>query len=268
VFSGVFLLILSQIQFFLRKSSMWEISKHQGRLQTESLSASIDLCQPGLGLNKLTLQGTPLEQANLLGVLFSSSRTEKNLPIVENYVRGRDLFVRYDKTENQPLESTIYWRTISPAGVNGIEMVVSTQTDLLDCEMAIQTSLCLPAEQVLRLTSYESQPTFVEIPHSSKTYQADSNDGTGLFLFRLSDRPMSYVQMVHPSDFQTADLNFGEAGTNLISHSNTLFGGLHLEKGVIRRGRLRGYFFDRENDEAVAKECYQQFVESVPPLTV
>jgi hypothetical protein len=40
-----------------------------------------------------------------------------------------------------------------------------------------------------------------------------------------------------------------------------------LEKGVIRRGRVRGWFLPREGDADAAAERYRQWLAEPPPLT-
>ena len=73
--------------------------------------------------------------------------------------------------------------------------------------------------------------------------------------------------MVHPSDLQQANPPpVSEAGKGVLLRSNLFLE--RLEKGVIRRARLRGLFLNRHNDLQTAVACYHEFANSVPPLTV
>ena len=74
---------------------------------------------------------------------------------------------------------------------------------------------------------------------------------------------MSYAHMVHPSDFVSMRLKValyaGVAESQLFPE--------HLEKGVIRRGRICGWFMPLENDLQTAVELARQFVNEPLPLT-
>jgi hypothetical protein len=70
--------------------------------------------------------------------------------------------------------------------------------------------------------------------------------------------------MVHPSDFVTAQVQWNESGSPMVSA--TLFPE-SLEKGVIRRARLSGWFLPAENDLQAAVELAKRFVNEPLPLT-
>ena len=66
--------------------------------------------------------------------------------------------------------------------------------------------------------------------------------------------------MVHPTDFVSARLQHTR-------HVETTLFPEHLEKGVIRRGRICGWFMPAENDLDTAVELAREFVNEPPPLT-
>ena len=88
----------------------------------------------------------------------------------------------------------------------------------------------------------------------------------GAFLLRLPASGLSYLEMVHPSDLSQARVNVVEPADPHLHTSFRLFAE-HLEKGVIRRGRLRGLFLPRPNDTVDALDAHREFHLSPPPLT-
>jgi hypothetical protein len=80
---------------------------------------------------------------------------------------------------------------------------------------------------------------------------------------RLPNR-ISYIEMVHPSDFRGVEFARVGGGVTLQSH---LFED-RLEKGVIRRGRIRSWLVPAAGDLTAAERLGHQFAHSEPPLTV
>ena len=89
--------------------------------------------------------------------------------------------------------------------------------------------------------------------------------GAGCLLFRLPDVDLSYVEMVHPADFQHDELSPGRPGGGALRIAHRLFR-TSLEKGVILRARVRGVFVNRRDDAEAAAECYAAFAAADPPL--
>ncbi|MDZ4820284.1 MAG: hypothetical protein SGJ20_15060, partial [Planctomycetota bacterium] len=66
------------------------------------------------------------------------------------------------------------------------------------------------------------------------------------------------------TDFASAEVAMDEDQPLILS--TTLFPD-RLEKGVIRRGRICGWFMPVENDLATAAQLAREFVAEPPPLT-
>ena len=90
-------------------------------------------------------------------------------------------------------------------------------------------------------------------------------EGPGCLLFRRRDTEISYVEMIHPADFQRDALSVGTETTGPVLLRHRLFR-QSLEKGVILRARLRGIFCATENDTSIAAEAYHAFAATEPPL--
>ena len=146
----------------------------------------------------------------------------------------------------------------------GVELVVSAQTDLLDDHAVTIVKSTLPGDCVMQLST-ESSDSFEVVSPTTEATDIFQLPG-GLFLTRLSGTDWSYLEMVHPSDCagsqvvdaQDGDRHWFTTKFRLLTDS--------LEKGVIRRVRVRGIFIRRDDDEAQALQCYQQFATAAPPL--
>ena len=72
--------------------------------------------------------------------------------------------------------------------------------------------------------------------------------------------------MAHPTDFVSTELTHQDHmhGWNFFA---TKLLAERLEKGVIRRARICGWFLPAENDLSVAVELAKQFIDEPLPLT-
>src|SRR5262249_34795223 len=86
-----------------------------------------------------------------------------------------------------------------------------------------------------------------------------------LFVFRNPRLGLSYAQLVHPSDLAATEI-VADAICGLWGVKATLFPE-HLEKGVIRRARICGWFMPVEGDLEMASALARQFVDEPLPLT-
>ncbi len=132
-----------------------------------------------------------------------------------------------------------YWRRIDDTV---IELIASAQTDLLDDTARLRVTTSLPDVECL--------------------WTADSNASTGAFVARLTPTH-SYVEMVYPGDaLPSVIVRRG----NQLDLETTLFPE-SLEKGVIRRGRLRAAIVPCLDDLHIASQLYDEFIRSAIPLT-
>lgn len=183
---------------------------------------------------------------------------------VDAYIRQDDLIATYlGPADPNRVRLQCYWRGLAavPGGrLGGCELVISVQTDLLDADPSLTVESFLPAANVLRM-EHADQPRFVALEPSSSPWSVEASPG--VFLFRPR-RQWSYLEMVYPSDFARAQIVAQSPPAWRLTSS--LFPE-SLEKGVIRRGRIRGIFLPREEDETIALAAYREFVASPLPLT-
>jgi len=246
----------------------WRLTETHALLQSERFVATLDLMRPGDGIGGIEVAAgehttrVPLD-ARLLQLVVEESQTGFDPP-VDAYVRGDDLVAGYGRAEVTKMLPQIYWRflagdVLSPGG---IELMASMQTRLLNDKPLTTCRSQIAAREVLHLRSAEPLEA-VPLPFR-QTLVFSPNDGLGAFLFRSADSDASYLEAVYPADFHRAECRLSQTHRSELTFH--LFPG-QLEKGVIRRGRVRGIFLPSDNDLASAAQALREFAESEPPLT-
>jgi len=223
----------------------WTTTDHSARWADNNVQARVDGCRPHQGFTDVCVRGTRWPEAQLL--CFSLSPGEDSSVVAPSnwYVRGDDLVASYSPAANRPFHVQAYWRALTaqtPEVLAAIELILSVHTDQQECQSSIVAETTSPSRELTPL---------VEL-----------NDAVSLW--RPDDTTFSYAQMFHPED--VADGSTRRDTGELTTFSHDLFSG-NLEKGVIRRARLRGYFLPRAADEQLARTCFADFKADTPPLT-
>ncbi len=218
----------------------WQLQQQDATLRMAGLHGQVDLRRPEQGIGQLVYQGNPL-----LGFLLGIAAEEKQAlgPIREQYARGSDLVVCYDQTLHaQPYSLQICWRaTLDEERQIRIELIVSLQTDLLENHPSLLASS--------RLKSQPLPPTTCP-KHSA--------------IFRLPDGETSYLEVVATSDSVGQGVHPGSDGTG---QSHWPLGGDFLEKGVLRRARIRGQFVPQDRDIELATVLQTKLESEQPPIS-
>lgn len=250
----------------------WKLAGDRAELAIGGLTATVTPARPFDGLVDVQWLGRPFPATRLLAV-----RTDTALPgapevVADAYVRGPDLVATYVQAPPRTVRPQIYWRAVNlgserePAA--GCELIVSMQTSLLDSDPALFTETELPAGEVRRLAADDCwQPLSL----AAGRLAGSPADGAGVLLFRSPETEWSYAEMVHPADFLGFELAEATtanqpAGTHSMRLAFRLFGE-RLEKGVIRRVRVRGMFLPRHRDEEAALAAYRHLADEPLPLT-
>jgi hypothetical protein len=199
------------------------------------------------------------------------------LKLLESHARGGDFVATFAELGEDRVAPQLYWRAsaVKPLAASKLELMISVKTDLLDSKPVCYSSSSLSGDAIVlhtaslddaRFDVLETRPT----RHGDATVWRppiefpDSQSRQHLFVFRFKEQNLSFAQMVHPSDFVSAQLHADMQLNHCLS--STLFPE-HLEKGVIRRGRICGWFMPAENDLDMAVALARQFVEEPLPLT-
>jgi hypothetical protein len=199
-------------------------------------------------------------------VLCSRGPTElaRELDVADRYVRGNDFVVNCLPTGQHRITPHIYWRAAFHHELSAarVELVLSAQTELLDSAPAWQINSFV-REATLLYCGTPNNPAVEDISATVRTFDGTTST-EHLFLFRVPSLGITYAQMVHPSDFAAA--NVALDGRQPMILTSTLFPE-RLEKGVIRRGRICGWFMRAENDLETAVQVAREFVDEPLPLT-
>ncbi len=239
------------------------------QLVSNELTADLNLHRPQDGLRRWLVSGTAFPAKSLLGVLFEQG--QQGVVLTDCYTRGDDLIATYHHEPDDAVSSQIYWRwlrsSLAPGSLGGVEIIVSVQTELLHSEPHLTLASHVAAEEIWMLMNNEENGFQQVFPTPQSETLFDQNHGLGAFLIRGPARGLSYLQIIHPSDLHKSRLRQqGEAPASDVQILHELFPD-PLEKGVIRRGRARGWFLERAADFASAIACYRQWLAEPPPLT-
>jgi hypothetical protein len=243
----------------------WQLADDHARLVCGPLSGRVEFASVGVHFLPEQFRGQAIDH---LSVLFTRGTADiQRLELHEWYVRGRDLIARFEKSPAHKLTPQIDWRAgnCPEHQAASLEVIVSMQTELLDSHpQALVHSFCQGAE-VWQARSFE-QPHFELLGAADEGREHFAAEGTEqLFVFREPRLGISYAQANHPSDFVATRI-VGNAAGGQWSIAATLFPE-RLEKGVIRRGRICGWFLPSKNDLQVATELARRFVNEKLPLT-
>jgi hypothetical protein len=242
----------------------WKLDAHVGHLALGPLAGRVQIEGGVVSFRLDAWHAAPQSRFDVF-VLGAPLATWK---LDEAYVRGSDLVATYAKTPPYHIAPQAYWRATWIAAWQAVklELVLSVQTDLLDSQprMTIEsggqaTGLWLASE----FAAGAFRPWSPGDPPG-----LSSSDGLPLLcVIRNEEAGFSYAELVHPSDFVAAsiDADRGAAG-GVFAIRSTLFPE-RLEKGVIRRARVSGWFLPVENDLAAAAALAQEFVAEPLPLT-
>jgi hypothetical protein len=244
-------------------AAQWELRESRVDLTCGPLTGFIDLNVLGGGLLKAAWNGRTADfhVLQLRPPLVELPGRE----LIESYVRGSDLVATFERRPPVTVAPQIYWRARyhPPLSAAALEVVISMHTDLLDSEpySAVDS---VGSNCELWHSTIMDREGFERYTSQGPIHFTASESQTHLFVFRSGE--LSYVEMVHPADFVAAEVDFrGEALGSLRVRS--LLFPERLEKGVIRRGRVCGWFMPAENDLVNAVELARHFVDEALPLT-
>jgi hypothetical protein len=245
----------------------WQLDGTRARVRCGDLTAQVDVEYPSHGVCQIRYQDTSFAGAQILGVITSDGKTDRQELPGEYHVRGTDLIALYDEPGGARVTRDIYWRAVSDEETHlcGLELWLSAETQLLDSDPHLFSRSKLPPGDVFQLTGGNTGG-FSEIADRPGEQVALTRDeSVGVLLIRPARRSWSYCEMVHPADFHRSTMDAIEDGRMELSTS--FFVHERLEKGVIRRARVRGLFLPRRDDIAQALVAYRAFAASKLPLT-
>jgi len=218
--------------------TFWQVDTSSAKFETDDLAALVSLADPKLGMTALRVGGAPVEHLSL----FQVTNIESQQP-TECVPRGNDLIVSYPPTNDWPVTTEVYWRVATRRPAPSIDFIISVETEQLDTapEIFLQNHLG---------------------GHADAQQLAD-----GLTLVSLLNAPTDLAMMTLPAEYlHQTEINASAVDGPITVESRLQFG--PLEKGVIRRARMRAAFLPSEDAKTAAAECFAEFAASALPLTV
>jgi hypothetical protein len=246
-------------------SSCWRIENDIPQLRCGPLEGRAEFCDLFSRFCLDKWNGRKIENYFVLGTSFPVGRPAPH-SLKERYVRGTDLVEVYEKQPPLELAPQLYWRARSheESSVVQLEAMLSIQTDLLDSDPESSVATVVMEAEVFHAKDLRSGEFRDLPPNQPETFFTRSESEMHLFVFRNSRIGVSYAEMVHPSDFVRARLSLFKSSPWMLD--SALFPE-RLEKGVIRRGRVCGWFMPVENDLQTAVKMACEYVEEPLPLT-
>jgi hypothetical protein len=245
---------------------VWSLRGNVAEWRCGKLSGRIDASRPDMGLHDVTFDGGQ-QTIDLIRAYRSDITGEESwpLPVVESYLRGNDLVASYQATDDWPFSPQLYWRANSLCVVDGVlasvSLLVSVQTHLLDTVPQIAVKSQMPCDETLFVSAIGSaHPSTVRIDSSPMIPTANEDC---CVVSRLSDLPLSYVEIIPAGDFHAISLRNEGNGA---AFEWRLFDEF-LEKGVNRRARVHAVIVPRESDVEIAVACCKAIDGLELPLT-
>jgi hypothetical protein len=233
---------------YLEFYSMWKIDGENVQLTLNQWEANYRITQPGKGMILRSL--SPRQQQATI-CMISPGVGGAARP-TESYIRNNDLIVDYAQQNTEQFSYETYFRSLPSIGqwTFGLEIWLSVQTNLLDSTPNIDFS-CDTSEQAWAIQHDWNQPS--------------SQTPWFLTSATASSQSPHLAVMVHPLDVEQTKIIRSDTNPSWIALK--LFSEF-MEKGVIRRGRLRIYASSAATpDSDDLRKAYDDFVKSELPLT-
>jgi hypothetical protein len=243
----------------MSSDAQWQVTASLAKLQAGLLAGQLDLSHLAAGLRGIQWNGHPCDDFE---VLRTSITTDSQL--LDCYIRGTDLVATYSQSGTCAVAPHCYWRLRHHSQFNAvaIEMILSVQTDLLDSQPAAVVRSMAQNVRVFHCAGLADG----NFQQRSQAYHVNPQDyEVHLVVLRHEGAGLSYAQLVHPTDLEALQLQFrldGKSGAMAV-----VFQKPHLEKGVIRRARIYGWFLPAESDLRVSAELARRSLEEPLPLT-
>lgn len=230
-------------------SNIWNLQEDYAEAQAQAWRARLQPTNPQRGVQLQTRDDHVWTIFEVHAIPRHSLATE------EVYIRQGDLIARFDQAEQDEFAFQIDYRIIESrhSAAAGIELWLSVQTDNLDSEPIL----------VVHCETPEGEP-WETLDHASlmgDKVAGEPNSGPAAIVGRTSSH--TGIWLIEPTDqHQAAVLSSPFEPQQRLE----LFGQF-MEKGVIRRARMRFFVLEGNTSAETLQQLYIEFAQSPLPLT-
>ena len=238
--------------------AVWHVNQRMCQLDDQQFSASLQLDKPSLGLLDTQVHGELVGNHQFLKIIQQDEN--ETAEVSDFFIRGSDLVVTFAQHKERSVQPQVYWRySRFDDSTFVVDIVISVQTSLLESNPTISVQSIVQNAKLLEWNKQQLTP----IEWGDRGFAESS----GVAVCQFADSNVSFMTAVHPSDFQSFRFERTVMGNtertvlklDLFQHE--------LEKGVIRRGRVRGVFLQAGNELEVARKISGDLANQPPPLT-
>ncbi len=170
--------------------------------------------------------------------------------VKDAYFRGDDLVVEYCLGAREQASPQIVWCVQCEPAKLTVDVTIAMQTPYLSSHASVQSA-----------TDFSGDVVQVELSSYPDGSVVSWTGRPPVFLFRLPKIGLSYAELVCPHDLDaTGGLWDGRRLSYRVMCES-------LEKGVIRKARMRGMVIPNADDASAAGRAFAAFTAESPPLT-
>lgn len=262
--------------------SPWQFDGRYAKIAQRAFELNLHADAPENGLQLL-----PAGAGVLLAARFADSRRFRGN---DCYVRGQDLILVYPQTSSRPFNLQLQYTALLPAeifasangsqgedreGIVGFELQISNYTFVLESYPTVDVVLFeLQGDDASPLQVFAdpvySEGVFCGEDMSLEPIATAQTDGVRIAAVQSSrivgDTTLHFTGLIHPSDQVDTQLLYTRGG-DLDCDVMVQFFGRFMEKGVIRRGRVRLLISRAPLTDNQLLDAYRAFAVSELPLT-
>ena len=257
-------------------SQPWLLQNEVATLHIEGLTGELRTAHLATGISAFTWNHLPFS-GHLLGVTVQTTATKSDpteAPSLGDnrchsaFVRGADFIATLTpnsgQSDQQPFLSQVYWRAVAQEdSMILLDTIISVHTEQLESMPLINICTQLESDEVWLLDVKEGEKYSTDLLTSLHMPKTIAQRPVCAVMRGLAN-DWSYAEMTHPEDLGICQIQLTKSGCPIVQRQ---FGGQMLEKGVIRRIRIRGVFLPRNHDLELAARCFASMAAESPPLT-
>ncbi|MCC6508785.1 MAG: hypothetical protein IT423_06740 [Pirellulaceae bacterium] len=238
----------------------WSVTGQMATLDSADWQWSLDMSQPNSGV---ACRYTCAQSRLMLGHLLKVNPIPGHACQIDDwFARGSDLMVRYGQSNADQFAFQLDYRAVPSADSStGQFLSPGKQSCGLDIWLSVQTQL-LDSYPTLELSNQVSDSQWKAFDGDGLAIDGDASlVHNAVGMLTCQSQRGSIAILIHPSDQPQTELLTGEGITRL-----RLFGNF-MEKGVIRRARVRCLVCREQLDARTIQQVYEDFADSPLPLT-